>query len=328
LHGTPADGTLELPVGAAGPTGPDGPPAATFRWEGDIADRAALDALAVDLGLAHAGKAWRVESNNSLMYWNGIGFETFQDAFGGRGPDGQVNTITIGTVTTGAVGSDLIVTVTGTPPNLVLNLTVPRGIKGRKGDDGGPGPIREAADYQDGTHTQDMVPLWDVSAAKWVPTAMPGWRGPWSINEASAWDGGSGFSASATNIATSPNTIAILNIPAQDCDWRPFVSGGAIVRTVSTGSTDRVDAEVRLGSNAGQIVAMGSGLAYGVDWFNRLVPHFASTAMVPSGSVGVVSAGAAAALYVVLRRNAGSGNYTYTQTKASVTCWAVPVSAP
>lgn len=329
MHGTPADGSLELPVGSPGPPGPQGPPAAKFRWEGDITDRAALDALAVDLGPAQAGKAWRVESNNSLMFWNGTGFELFAEAFGAMGPDGQVNTITIGTVTTGSVGSELVATVTGTAPNLVLNLTVPRGIEGRKGDPGGPGPIRNAPDYVDGTHTQDMTPLWDADAQKWVPSPMPAWRGPWSITESLAWDGGAGFSASAANIGTTPNTIAILHVPAQDCAWRPFISGGVVVRTISTGSTDRIDAEVRIGSNSGQIVALGEGLPFGIDWYNRFIPHYATSAMTPDSSVGVIAAGAAASLYVVLRRNdAGAGNYTYTQSRANIACWVVPVSAP
>ncbi|WP_159844939.1 hypothetical protein [Nocardia sp. CY41] len=328
MHGTPADGSLELPVGTDGPTGPDGPPAAAFRWEGDIADSAALNALATTLRPVHAGKAYRVLSTNTLMYWNGTSFDPFTEAFGGQGPDGQVNNITIGTVTTGAVGSDLIVTVTGTPPNLVLNLTVPRGIKGRKGDAGGPGPIRSAPDYQNGTHTQDMVPLWDTTANKWVPRPAPWWRGPWSINEGLSWNSTGAFVGSFTNSNTTPNTVAQLTVPAQDVAWRPFVTGGVTVSTVSTGSDTRIDAEVRIGSNSGQIVAIGAGLPYGVEWHNRLIPHFGSSAMTPGGSVGVIAAGTATTLHVVLRRNLGTGNYNYVQSKSNITCWAVPVSAP
>uniref|UniRef100_UPI003F494886 hypothetical protein n=1 Tax=Nocardia suismassiliense TaxID=2077092 RepID=UPI003F494886 len=327
LHATPADGSLELPTGSPGTTGSPGPAAAPFRWEGDIDDRATLDALAPRLGLAHAGKAWRVKSTNALMYWNGTGFDSFLEAFGAHGPDGEPTTMTLGTVTTGAVGSPLIATVTGTPPTLVLNLTVPRGTKGRKGDPGGPGPIRSAPDYQNGTHTQDMVPLWDTPAGKWMPRPLPAWRGPWSINEGLAWNGGTGFAGSQSNTGTSPNTIAQLLVPAQDTPWRPMVTGGVIVSTGSSGADTRVDAEVRIGSATGQIVAMGSGLPYGVDWFNRFIPHFASPAMTPASSVGVIAAGVAATLFVVLRRSGGA-NYSYTQSRANIACWAVPVSAP
>jgi hypothetical protein len=328
MQGTPEDGTLELPTGTPGPPGDTGPAAAAFRWEGDIADRTALEALAPSLGPVHAGKAWRVESTNTLMYWNGASFDTFVDAFGGAGPDGQVNTITLGTVTTGAPGSPLIATVSGTPPNLVLNLTVPRGIKGRKGDPGGPGPIRNAPDYLDGTHIQDAVPLWDAAASKWAPQPMPGWRGPWSINEGLSWNGTGAFAPSQANTGVTPNTIAQLSVPAQDCAWRPFITGGVSVSTVATDANTRIDAEVRIGSAAGQIVALGAGLAYGVEWHNRFIPHYATSSMVPSGSVGVIAAGVATTLFVVLRRSVGSSNYNYSQSKANVACWAVPVSAP
>ncbi|WP_306358857.1 MULTISPECIES: hypothetical protein [unclassified Nocardia] len=328
FHATPADGSLELPTGDPGPAGPAGPAAAAFRWEGDIADRAALNALAPRLRLAHAGKAWRVKSDNSLVYWDGTGFENFVDAFGGAGPDGETHTLTIGTVTTGPVGSLLEVTLSGTPPNLVLDLTIPRGVAGRKGDPGPPGPIRSAPDYLDGTHTQDMVPLWDTAAGKWVPRPLPAWRGPWALEEHQAWDGGAGFAASQSNISATTLPIATLNVPAQDVDWRPFVTGGVMVRTVAETAANRVDAEVRLGSTSGQYVGYGTGLPWGVDFLNHIVPFYATASMTPASSVGVVAAGAAATLHVVLSRTVGSGNYTYSQARSHLVCWAVPVSAP
>src|SRR5690606_38513197 len=104
FNATPADGSLELPVGAQGAAGPTGPDAPPFRWEGDISDPGALSALASDLLPVHAGKAWRVESTNALMYWNGTSFDAFPDAFGAPGPTGEVNNLSIGTVTTGPPG--------------------------------------------------------------------------------------------------------------------------------------------------------------------------------------------------------------------------------
>ena len=329
MHGTPADGSLELLTGTEGPVGPDGPPAAAFRWEGDIADRAALDALTPRLGIAQAGKAWRVLGTNTLMYWNGRGFDSFVDAFGALGPDGQPCTIAIGTVTTGAVGSELVATLTGTPPNLTLNLTVPRGIKGRKGAAGGPGPLRNAGDYQDGTHTDGMVPLWDTTAGKWVPRPSPAWRGPWSISESTAWDGGAGFAASQNNVGTSPNTVAQINIPAQDVAWRPFVSGGVAVATSKSDAGTRIDAFVRIGSASGQLVAKGVGIGYGIWHYNRFIPAFDTASMTPGSATAVIAAGAATTLYVVLAHGiSGGGNYYYSRTNSNVVVWAVPVSAP
>lgn len=49
---------------------------------------------------------------------------------GSTGPAGPANTLTIGTVTTGAAGSNAAATITGTSPSQVLNLTVPRGNTG------------------------------------------------------------------------------------------------------------------------------------------------------------------------------------------------------
>lgn len=49
---------------------------------------------------------------------------------GPTGPTGDTPTLTIGTVTTGAPGTDAAATITGTAPNFVLNLTIPQGPTG------------------------------------------------------------------------------------------------------------------------------------------------------------------------------------------------------
>lgn len=49
---------------------------------------------------------------------------------GQQGPQGPPNVLSIGTVTTGAPGSSASVTITGTAPSQVLNLTIPRGANG------------------------------------------------------------------------------------------------------------------------------------------------------------------------------------------------------
>ncbi|SNY83948.1 hypothetical protein SAMN04244553_3581 [Nocardia amikacinitolerans] len=325
MQGTPADGSLELPVGVAGPAGEQGPAAAPFRWEGDIADPTALAALATRLGPAQAGKAWRVLSTNALMIWNGSSFDASTDAFGAHGPIGEANTLSIGTVTTGAVGGDVEVTVTGAPPAQTVNITVPRGVKGLKGDPGGPGPITGASDYDNTSAPVDgAVPMWSAATSKWTPTPSPGWRGPWTISEATAWDGGVGFAADASNTNTSPLTVAIVNVPAQDVAWRPMVLGGAQVR--SGGSGTRVDLEACIGSAAGQVVSVGSGLSEVVWWFNQLLPTFATSAVTPASSTGVIAAGAPAAIHLVMRRNAGSDTFSYSRLRAHVAVWAVPVT--
>ena len=55
---------------------------------------------------------------------------------GTKGADGQTPTISIGTVNTGAAGTNASATITGTTPNLTLNLTIPKGDKGTNGVNG------------------------------------------------------------------------------------------------------------------------------------------------------------------------------------------------
>ena len=52
---------------------------------------------------------------------------------GPTGPTGATPNITIGTVTTGNPGSFAAASITGTTPNLVLNLTIPQGPTGPTG---------------------------------------------------------------------------------------------------------------------------------------------------------------------------------------------------
>ena len=49
---------------------------------------------------------------------------------GPTGADAETPTLTIGTVTTGAPGTDASATITGTAPDFVLNLTIPQGPTG------------------------------------------------------------------------------------------------------------------------------------------------------------------------------------------------------
>ncbi|MFD4438979.1 hypothetical protein ACFWPK_04275 [Nocardia sp. NPDC058519] len=325
--GTPADGTLELPTGSAGPQGPQGPEANRFRWEGDVSDPVALTALAERLGPAHAGKAWRVESTNTLMYWNGQSFDTFAEAFGGHGPTGEPNTLTLGSVTTGAVGADLEITITGTSPAQTLDVVIPRGVAGRKGPLGAPGPLRSAPDYDDTSPPVNRaVPLWDPDVSKWKPTPYPGWRGPWTVHEGAAWNGAAGFATTQSGTGTTPNTICNITIPAQDVAWRPMVTGGCFVRTAATDASNRVDIEARITNAAGQIVAYGPGFSFGMDWLAKLGPMFETPSMTPASSVGVIAAGVPAVIAIVLRRNLGGGNYTYYQGGAHISVWAAPVT--
>ena len=53
-----------------------------------------------------------------------------QGDIGPTGPSAEPLTLNIGTVTTGAPGTDAAATITGTSPNYTLNLTIPQGPTG------------------------------------------------------------------------------------------------------------------------------------------------------------------------------------------------------
>jgi len=329
LEGTPRDGTYSNLQGAQGDEGAQGDPGTPFVWQGDVSDRIALNSLIPTLDANRLGYVYRVLDDNSVMFWTGTRFVSFPDAFGGLGPEGSVNTISIGTVSTGAVGTPLIVSITGSPPSQTINLTVPQGGSGQKGIQGPPGPIANSTDWDNTvTLTNGMIPLWSTSTSKWTPTEWQGFRGPWTVMEAQSWDNPTaGFSADQTNVSTSPNTIATVNIPALPIRWRPYITGGCILSPVPTDFSTRVDLEVHIGSAGGDIVARGVGSAVYVDRFVRLTPFFAST-FTAGSTVGTIAASTATTLYVIIKRNLGSGNYNYKRTTAQIAVWAQPAVAP
>ena len=62
------------------------------------------------------------------------GVQGVQGEKGDKGDKGDPNTLTIGSVTTGASGTSASATITGTAPNQVLNLVIPKGDIGQTGD--------------------------------------------------------------------------------------------------------------------------------------------------------------------------------------------------
>ena len=67
-----------------------------------------------------------------------------------RGAQGEAATVQVGQVTTGAAGSEAVVTNVGTANAAILNFTIPRGAQGERGIQGEPGTAGK-----DGTNGQD-----------------------------------------------------------------------------------------------------------------------------------------------------------------------------
>ncbi len=92
-------------------------------------------------------------TNGSLVFPDG----TLQSTATLQGPAGPANSLSVGTVTTGAPGSAAAATITGTPPSQVLNLTIPQGSAGPTGPTGPQGPVANVG-FSDNPGTAMIIP--------------------------------------------------------------------------------------------------------------------------------------------------------------------------
>lgn len=107
---------------------------------------------------------------------------------GKDGKDGQSPNLSIGTVNTGAAGSQVSATITGEYPNLMLNLVIPRGFDGEDGQDG-----QSGKDGSDGKDGQSI-----------------------NLSIGTVTTGAAGSQASASLTGTFPNVKLNLTIPKGD----------------------------------------------------------------------------------------------------------------
>ncbi|WP_306365431.1 hypothetical protein [Nocardia sp. CC227C] len=315
-----ADGAarLEMRSGPKGDAGPQGPPSYAFTLVGWVADQAALDAITVTA--ADAGKAWWVVATNQIRLWQGRYWIPFDLAMQGTGHQGPPNVLT-GAAEIGGTGTDADATLTGSSPNQILTITVPKGTTGVQGDPGQPGRIQDAADVDTTTVaglSDRMTLQWNASLSKFVPAPNPTWGGPWTI-------GGNRFAA-ASNAAEAPRTIAVITVPAQAYPWRPYIIGRLPMRghTPTVGGT-RVDVEVRAGTEDGPIVAWSLGFP-AENWaWHYIVPKFEQVVSPASTDISVIQPGQTTTLYVRIIRPVGSGNYSTVSDIAFLQVYALPM---
>ncbi len=307
---------VEVREGAAGGPGGTGAMSWPWIWMGDIANRAALDALG--LGQAEKYRAYRVVAEEAVYYWTGLHWIRFVDAFGATGPVGPANVLTA-SATAGPPGSTAAAELTGTAPNQHLALTIPRGAQGPQGPVGVPGAIADAADVGDmSAAVQDSVLAWRTTPGEWQPIPAPRLLGPWAI--------GSSQISGGTQIAESPRVLATMTIPAQPIAWRPIVLGGQVnVISHSNGlNTTRVDLELRLGAIDGELIAHGHGLPAANKVAILLRPTWFS-AIDPDDAQGIVAANITASLYIVARRMTGTNNYSVIAGGSQLLIFGQPI---
>ena len=124
---------LVLPRGEQGEPGPQGEPGvdgAGIAIAGSVDTYAELPS---GLTAGDAGDGYIVQADGKLYIWSGTEFPADGDGTDFRVPEGPANTLTIGTVTTTPEGSTASASITGTAPNQVLSLSIPRGDTGATG---------------------------------------------------------------------------------------------------------------------------------------------------------------------------------------------------
>ena len=120
---------------------------------------------------------------------------------------GPPNVLTVGTVTTGAPGSDAAADIGGVSPSQTLDLVIPRGDVGPKGDKGDKGDVGPKGDTGDKGDKGDVGPKGDTGDDSTVPGP------PNVLAVGTVTTGAAGTSADATITGASPVQTLNLTIP-------------------------------------------------------------------------------------------------------------------
>lgn len=183
---------------------------------------------------------------------------------GPAGPPGAVgpaNTLSLGTISTGTAGSEAVVTITGTPPTQLLNLTIPRGNVGATGPQGVTptlhvGTVTTLA--EGGSASATLVPTGsDYALNLSIPRGNTGSTG--ATNSIAIGTVTSGVSASATLTGTAPSQTLNLVLPKGDT--------GATGATGAAGPSG-VAVGLPTGGTTGQLLAKTSNADYATGWTN------------------------------------------------------------
>ncbi len=125
-------------TGAQGPAGTPGAVGVTYRGTWVAATAYHANDVVVFNGATYLGATTSLGSQPDVSpaQWAVL---AVNGAVGATGPSGAAATVSVGTVTTGAAGSQVSVTNSGTASAAVLNFTIPQGAPGTGGGGGGGG---------------------------------------------------------------------------------------------------------------------------------------------------------------------------------------------
>lgn len=187
---------------------------------------------------------------------------------GGNGTGGgttQYGNLSIGTVTTGTAGSSANANITGTAPNQILNLTIPRGDTGQAGATGPTGPTGS--------------------------TGSTGPAGPANnLTIASVTTGNAGTSASVTISGTSPNQALSFTIPRGDVGATgptgPTGPQGPAGSAGSAGAAATVTVGTTTTGAAGTSASVTNSGTSSAAVFNFTIPQGATGATGAAGAAG------------------------------------------
>lgn len=101
---------------------------------GDVTQEELQEALAEKQDVLESGVTIKTINNISILGQGNIAIPKGEQ--GEKGEIGNTPNFTVGSVTTGEPNTPVIVTITGTKENPVLNFTIPKGLRGEQGDTG------------------------------------------------------------------------------------------------------------------------------------------------------------------------------------------------
>jgi len=194
-------------------------------------------------------------------------------ATGSVGPAGPANSLTIGTVTTGAAGSNADATITGAAPNQTLSLTIPRGNTGETGATGAAGQNIEL--QSTATHLQ-----WrNVGGSTWTNLiALTAITGPQGSTGAAGTNGTNGTNGSNIELQTTSTHVQWRLVGGST--WTDLVALSAItgpqgpatisIGTVTTGAAGSNASVTNSGTSSAVVldftIPQGQTGSAGVSW--------------------------------------------------------------